>query len=86
MTLVFVQILSDSLSYAESINEKIRNHWSVENNLHWMLDVVFGEGASRERKGNSAQNFNLISKIALFLITQEKTKSHAKKANLSLTH
>ncbi len=71
--------ISDLPADAASINKKIRNHWSVENNLHWMLDVVFGEDASRKRKGNSAKNFNLISKIALSLITQEKTKGTSKK-------
>ena len=45
----------------------IRGHWSVENNLHWMLDVVFNEDQSRRRLGHSAANFNIIAKIALAL-------------------
>lgn len=56
------------------INQNIRSHWMVENKLHWMLDVVFGEDASRRRIGNSAKNFNLVAKIALSLITKENTK------------
>jgi predicted transposase YbfD/YdcC len=59
---------------AGEVSPKIRNHWLIENKLHWMLDVVFGEDASRKRKGNSAKNFNLISKIALSLISKESTK------------
>jgi len=55
---------------AESINKKIRNHWSIENNLHWMLDVAFGEDSSRRRKGFSAENFSIISKTALYVITK----------------
>ena len=39
-----------------------------------MLDVNFGEDASRKRKGYSANNFNVISKIALTLVCQEKSE------------
>jgi predicted transposase YbfD/YdcC len=58
---------------AKSINHKIRSHWAIENNLHWKLDVVFGEDGSRKRKGDSAKNFNIISKIALAFISKEDT-------------
>lgn len=51
----------------------IRNHWHVENKLHWVLDVSFGEDASRKRSGNASQNFSLITKIALNLAKNEKT-------------
>ena len=44
-----------------------------ENKLHWTLDVAFSEDASRKRIGNSAQNFSLITKIALNLLKNEKT-------------
>lgn len=53
---------------AQRHNEIIRGHWSVENNLHWMLDVIFKEDDSRRRAGNSAANFNMIAKVALALI------------------
>ncbi len=59
---------------AKEVSPKIRSHWLIEHKLHWVLDVVFGEDASRKRKGNSAKNFNLISKIALSLIPKESTK------------
>ena len=65
---------------AKSINQKIRNHWSIENNLHWMLDVAFGEDSSRKRKGFSAENFNIISKTALSLITKVESKGNSKKS------
>lgn len=58
---------------AESFNEKIREHWSVENKLHWTLDVAFREDDSRKRIGNSAQNFSILLKIALNLLKNEKT-------------
>ncbi len=57
------------------INNKIRDHWAVENKLHWVLDVVFKEDASRKRKGNSPANSNIISKIALSLLEQNNRKS-----------
>jgi len=41
-----------------------RNHWSIENNLHWVLDMAFREDESRAKKDNSAENFNVIRQIA----------------------
>ena len=60
---------------AEKLNHFIRNHWSIENNLHWMLDVVFQEDKSRRRNKNSASNFNVISKLALALIEKVNSKN-----------
>lgn len=51
-----------------------RQHWGIENKLHWMLDVNFGEDASQKRAGNAAQNFSVISRIALNLLQNEKSK------------
>lgn len=59
---------------AKQTNTAIRGHWAIENKLHWILDVVFGEDASRKRKGNSANNFNVITKMALSLLEDCKTK------------
>ena len=58
---------------AEKLNKAIRSHWSIENNLHWNLDVVFQEDASLKKKGNSPMNFNIITKIALAKIECEKS-------------
>lgn len=59
---------------AEKLNAMIRGHWAIENNLHWMLDVIFNEDQSRRRVGNSAVNFNIIAKIALALIERVPLK------------
>lgn len=64
---------------AKKINHAIRSHWSIENNLHWELDVTFGEDASRKRMKNAAENFNIISKIALSLLNTEKSVKASKK-------
>lgn len=58
---------------AARINQLVRQHWSIENKLHWVLDVAFGEDLSRKRSGNAAQNFSLLNRIALNLLKQETT-------------
>jgi predicted transposase YbfD/YdcC len=51
-----------------TFNNLIRSHWNIENQLHWSLDVVFGEDQSRKRIRNAAANFAIIRKIALNLL------------------
>ena len=63
---------------ATKINHAIRKHWSVENNLHWNLDVIFKEDTSLKKKGDSPMNFNIITKIALALIEREKSTKMSK--------
>lgn len=64
---------------ATNINNAVRSHWAIENKLHWVLDVQFREDSSRKRRGNSAANFNIISKIALGLIEKVETKRKSKR-------
>ena len=54
------------------INKLIRSHWGIENSLHWVLDVNFGEDRSRKRKGYSPENYALINKIAINLLNNDK--------------
>jgi len=49
-----------------------RGHWSIENGLHWVLDVAFREDHNRTRKDHSAQNFAVLRHIALNLLKAEK--------------
>jgi predicted transposase YbfD/YdcC len=58
---------------AAQLNRVIRQHWGIENKLHWVLDVGFGEDLSRKRTGHAAQNFSLLNRIALNILKQEKT-------------
>lgn len=51
-----------SFSYAA------RKHWSIENQLHWSLDVIFKEDDSRAKKDNSPLNLNILRKNALPLL------------------
>jgi len=48
----------------KTANEIVRKHWHVENNLHWVLDVVLGEDLSTKREKNAALNFSILRKLA----------------------
>lgn len=61
----------------QKIAESIRAHWSIENNLHWQLDVSFAEDAGR-KTGNAAQNVSLMNKIALMIIKKFPKKGSVK--------
>ena len=58
---------------ASRLLDYIRGHWSVENNLHWCLDVHFGDDDRRIRQGHAAENFSRLSRIALNLLKAETT-------------
>lgn len=53
----------------------IRAHWGIENQLHWCLDVVFKEDASRIRKGHAPRNLSVLRRLALNLLRQDSSKS-----------
>jgi predicted transposase YbfD/YdcC len=50
-----------------------RDHWQIENNLHWSLDVSFREDESRIRIGHAQENLNLVRKLALARLKQNTT-------------
>lgn len=58
---------------AELFAKSVRNHWGIENGLHWVLDMAFREDESRIRKGHAPENFAILRHIALNLIKNEKT-------------
>lgn len=61
-----------------SLGESIRNHWAIENSLHWVLDVTFNEDASRIRDRNEATNMALVRKYVLNLIRKDPKKGSIK--------
>lgn len=63
---------------AETFTGLIRSHWEIENNLHWCLDVVFGEDASRIRTQNAAHNLSILRRLALNLLRQHSGKGSLK--------
>ncbi|MGH6629547.1 MAG: ISAs1 family transposase [Burkholderiales bacterium] len=67
----------------------VRGHWSVENRLHWVLDVSFAEDQARQRKDHSAENFSRLRRIALNLLRRETTKKRGikgKRLNAAWDH
>lgn len=64
-------ICSKLLNAKEALHA-VRSHWSIENNLHWVLDVQFREDESRMCSGYSDQNFALLRKIIVNLLALDK--------------
>ncbi len=56
-----------SLNIVDQFAYAVRRHWSIENQLHWCLDVIFHEDASQARKDLSPLNLNVLRKTALAL-------------------
>lgn len=59
---------------AARLNRSIRQHWRVENSLHWCMDVVFGDDRMRARTDNAAHNFAVMRHFALNLIRLAPSK------------
>jgi predicted transposase YbfD/YdcC len=53
--------------------QAIRRHWTIENGLHWVLDVTFREDDSRVRDRTAARNLAILRKIAMNLISRDRT-------------
>lgn len=66
--------ISSLLDNAQNFNKFIRQHWGIENKVHWTLDVVFDEDRQRKRTKNAAQNFSFVRKIAINLLKKDKSK------------
>lgn len=62
---------------AERLAHAVRTHWSVENGLHWTLDMSFREDDSRMREGHSAENFAMMRRMALSIM---KRDTHSKRS------
>ena len=64
-------------SYAGSAAEMagfVRGHWGIENGLHWVLDVVFGEDDSRVREGHAGANLAMLRRVAVSLLRRSPGK------------
>ena len=64
---------------AETMFKATRAYWGIENNLHWMLDVILGEDACQTRKSQIACNLATIRKMVLSLGRKEPTKISIKR-------
>ncbi len=65
--------LSSLPADAPAIADAVRRHWGVENQCHWLLDVVFREDACRARSRNAAQNLSVLRVCLLNLLRRHKT-------------
>jgi predicted transposase YbfD/YdcC len=63
---------------ARRYGQALRNHWRIENNLHWQLDVSFAEDASRIQKRHGGENFALLRRLALGLLKRHPGKTSIK--------
>jgi predicted transposase YbfD/YdcC len=66
--------ISSRKASATAFAQNVRNHWGIENGLHWILDVCFGDDASRVRNGHGPENFGLLRRLALAVLKQQKDK------------
>ena len=58
---------------AKRLGKAIRGHWGIENSMHWVLDVAFGEDQCRARVKNAAQNFAILRRIVINLLRADPT-------------
>lgn len=65
--------LSSLAGEAAVLARTVREHWAIENEVHWVLDVAFGEDAARVRVGHAAENLAVVRRIALNLLKRETT-------------
>ena len=63
---------------SKQLNKSIRTQWGIENNLHWNLDVIFKDDGQLKGRSNSAENFNVVSKVVLALVDNEKSTVFSK--------
>lgn len=66
--------ISNIVKSAKTYAKVLRNHWGIENNLHWQLDVTLAEDANRFTKRNGVQNLALLRKIALMMLKRHPSK------------
>jgi predicted transposase YbfD/YdcC len=62
--------------------QAVRGHWSIENQLHWVLDVVFGEDQARARTQHAAENLAALRRLAINLLRQDKRCQRSLKGKL----
>jgi len=60
---------------AKRLLQIVRSHWGIENQLHWVLDVVFDEDSSRTRKDNAPENLAILRRAAINLVRSHPERS-----------
>jgi len=62
----------------ERFAQAVRNHWGIENSLHWVLDVTFNEDQSRARERRMADNLSWLRRFAISLLKQHPSNHSIK--------
>ena len=83
--------LSSLAPNAQQLAQAIRQHWSIENQLHWVLDVTFGEDSCRIRSAHAPENMALLKRWSLNLLNQETSskrsiRQKARRASMDQTY
>ncbi len=65
---------------APQLLQRVREHWGIENSVHWVLDVAFAEDACRIRKDHAPQNRAILRRLALNLLPQNTSDKNGLKA------
>jgi len=68
---------------AAELGRVVRRHWAVEDELHWVLDVAFGEDSNRTASGHAGANLGLIRRVAASLLQQDPGKGSIKAKRLN---
>jgi hypothetical protein len=85
-------MVATTIAHARQLNHAAGAHWSIENQLHWRLAVVFHEDGAGVRYDNAAENRNIWSKWALNALQQvarkpgQSTQSLMRKSAMSCKH
>lgn len=74
--------LSSLAADIERFAKAVRGHWSIENQLHWVLDVVFGEDQARARTEQAAENLAAMRRLAINLLRRDKKCNRSIKGKL----
>jgi predicted transposase YbfD/YdcC len=74
----FSYYISSLRTGAATVLQAVRRHWAIENECHWVLDVIFDEDRSRIRLGDSPENFAILRQIALSILKQDPAKGSLK--------
>jgi len=69
--------ISSLTGKARKLADATREHWAIENSLHYVLDVTFNEDRSRIRKDNAPENLVVLRRIALNMVKKEQTHKKA---------
>jgi predicted transposase YbfD/YdcC len=77
--------LSSAMQSPEWYNKCVREHWGIENKLHWTMDVTFDEDKSRKRDRNAAQNFAAVTRLALNLLKNNEEGKNKVSVNRRIT-